>query len=327
MASLTDLSNRGYIDVSEVPQSILASGSFEGDLYALTIGVNARAIFYNLDVMEEAGVSWSARPTYRELMEHSAQIFDVTGVRGDTPALIGPLQMMARNVGELIYDVDANGNNIIGASEETVLNHFRQIYDTIITPWSLTVEQRQDAIGVGLEADHLPTGRSWLMFPGGSNQLAAVQAATDARLGITFFPGIDHGATHEHMYLRPSQFFSIAATSRHQEEAARVICHFTNSEGAQLHLMAERGVPVNPRMADFIRPHLDPVQQVIFEYIARVTEIATPVDPPQPNGAAEVNRLLEDLTDMIRFGMISYTEATNRFIPEANAILAVHQDD
>jgi len=327
LVNLTDMSNRGYLDISEVPSSILASGSFEGDLFALCIGVNARAIIYDIDVMEAAGVEFSDRPTYQELMDLSAIIFEATGVRGDTPTEVGPLQLMARSVGELIYDVDADGNNIIGASHNTVLRYFRQVYDTINSPWATTVEQRQDAIGVGLEASHLPTGVTWLTFPGGSNQLAAFQAATDNRLGITFAPALNYGATHEFMYLRPSQFFSITTTSQHQELAAQVICHFTNSEGAQLLLLAERGVPVNPRMADFVRPHLDPVQQTIFEYIARVTEVATPMDPPQPNGSAEANRLLVDLTEMVQFGMISYAEATDRFIPEANAILAVHQDD
>ena len=327
LVNLTDMSNRGYLDLSGVPDVILQAGSFDGDVFALCIGVNARAIFYNADAMAEAGVSWSERPTYAEIMEHSARIFDVTGIRGDTPSNHLSLYMMARNVGERFFDLDANGNNIIGASEETVLRYFRQVDATINSPWSLTVEQRQDNIGVGLEADHLPTGRSWLMFPGGSNQLAAVQAATDANIGITFFPSIGADARYEHMYLRPSQFFSITTTSNHQEEAARVISHFTNNDAAQLHLMAERGVPVNTAVAERLRPNLDPVQQEIFAYVARVTEIATPMDPPMPTGAGEANRLLEDLTELLQFGMISYTEAAQRFIPEANAILAVHQED
>jgi len=325
LANLTDQINLGNLDVSEVPESVLTLGRFEGDLFALCIGVNAVAIFYNIDVAEAAGVSWSERPSYQEIMELSAIVYAATGVRGDTPAGLGSLQMMSRDVGEWVYDVDADGNNIVGASEATVLRFFTQVYNTINSEWSLTVEQRQDNIGVGLEADHLPTGRSWLMFPGGSNQLAAVQTATEDRIGITFYPRIE-GFTHESMYLRPSQFFSIAATSQHQEEAARVISFYTNAEIAQEKLMAERGVPVNPRMADFLRPQLDPVQQTIFEYIARVTEIGTPFDPPQPNGAAEANRLLDDLVELIQFGQITPQEAATRWIPEANAILAVHQE-
>ena len=326
LANLSDLSNRGYLDLSEVPESIIAAGSFEGDLYALTIGVNARTISYRTDLMEEAGISWSERPTFQEIMDHSSRIFEVTGLRSDTPSGIGALVMIARNVGETAYGVDADGNNIIGASPETVLRSFRYVYETINAPWSLTVEQRQDNIGVGLEAEHLPAGRAWLGFPN-SNQLAAIQAATEAPLGITFFPVIESGLTNESMYLRSSMFFSVTTTSQHQEEAARVIDHFTNNEDAQLLLMAERGVPVNPRMAEFLRPHLDPVQQDVFAYIAKVTEIAMTADPPHPNGAAEVNRLFDDLIDMVRFGMITPEEAAERFIPEANAVLAVHQDD
>jgi len=325
LANLTELYTAGYMDVSEVPESVLTLGRFGGDLYALCIGVNAVAIFYNIDAAEAAGVSWSERPSYQELMEFSAAVFDATGIRGDTPGGMGGLQMMARDVGEFVYDVDASGNNIVGASEATVLRFFNQIYTTINMPWSLTVEQRQDAIGVGLEADHLPTGRSWVMFPGGSNQLAAVQAATEDRIGINFYPRTAE-FTHEAMYLRPSQFFSIASTSQHIQESARVLDFYTNDGSAQLHLMAERGVPVNPRMAEYLRPHLDPVQQTIFEYIARVTEIGTPFDPPFPNGAAEANRLLDDLVDLIRFGQMTPEVATARWIPEANDILAVHQD-
>jgi multiple sugar transport system substrate-binding protein len=137
LSNLTDLSNQGYLDLSEIPQSILAAGSFEGDLFALCIGVNARAIIYDIDVMEAAGVSFSERPTYEEIRELSAIVFEATGVRGTTPVEGGPLQMLARNSGELLYDTDIYGNNIIGASHDTILSYFRHAHQTINTPWSL----------------------------------------------------------------------------------------------------------------------------------------------------------------------------------------------
>ena len=75
-------------------------------------------------------------------------------------------------------------------------------------------------------------------------------------------------------------------------------------------------------MADYLEPKLDPVQQRVFAYIAEVTKVAVPFDPPQPNGSNEVNKLLDDLTDLVRYGEFTAEDAAARFLPEANDILA-----
>jgi multiple sugar transport system substrate-binding protein len=105
------------------------------------------------------------------------------------------------------------------------------------------------------------------------------------------------------------------------EEAARIIDYFTNSERAQDLLQAERGVPVCSKMAEYLRPQLSDVQQRVFAYISEVTKVAVPFDPPQPNGSTEVNKLLDDLTDLVRYGEISPEDAAARFLPEAQDIL------
>lgn len=317
LASLTEQIKAGNLNVDDVSESILATGSFDGELYALCAGVNAVGMLYNTNLAKEAGVEIPLRLTYQDVMDLNAKIFAATGVRGMTPAGGGSMQMMCRDVGELYLDPKTN---TIGASEATVLKYFKQIKDTIDSEWAVSVDVMQEDTTAGVENSSLSTRKSWNFYPGGSNQMAAYEAPMKDTLGMVMYPTVAD-ATQESMYLRPSQFFSITSSSAHKEEAARIIDYFTNSERAQDILQAERGVPVSSKMAEYLRPQLKDVQQRVFAYIAEVTKVGVPFDPPQPNGTSEVNKLLDDLTDLVRYGEISPEDAAARFLPEAQNIL------
>ena len=318
LVNLTEQIEAGNLNVDNVSESILATGSFDNNLYALCLGVNAVGMLYNTNLAEQAGVTVPERYTYEELMEMNAKVFEATGVRGMTPASGGGMQMMCRDIGELYLNPE---DNTIGASEATVLKYFNQVKDTIDAPWAVSVDVMQEDSTAGVENSSISTGKSWNFYPGGSNQMAAYEAPmTDTTLAMAMYPRRSD-ATEEAMYLRPSQFFSITSTSQHKEEAAKIIDYFTNNEKAQDILQAERGVPVSSAMADYLAPQVNEVQQRVFKYISDVTAVAVPFDPPQPNGTNEVNKLLDDLTDLVRYGEISPEDAAARFLPEAQDIL------
>lgn len=318
LASLTEQITAGNLAVDNASESILATGTFDGELYALCAGVNAVGMLYNKTLADEAGVEVPLRLTYQDIMDLSAKVYAATGIRGMTPGGNGSLTMMSRDVGEILYDVD---NNKIGSSEATVLRYFQQVKTTIDSEWAVPVDILQEDVTSGVENSSISTKKSWNFYPGGSNQMAAYEAPMEDELAMCMYPSTAE-ATQESMYLRPSQFWSITATSANKEESARIINSFTNDEWAQDLLMAERGVPISSAMADYLEPKLDPVQQRVFAYIAEVTKVAVPFDPPQPNGSNEVNKLLDDLTDLVRYGELTPEDAAARFLPEANDILA-----
>lgn len=317
LANLSEYVDAGKIDVSNVSDSILSLGSFDGDLYALCAGVNAVCMLYNTRLATEAGVKVPMRPTFQDIMDISAKIYEATGIHSVSPGGNGAITMMSRDVGEVFFDVE---NNRIGSSDATVLRYFNHVKACIDSEWHVSVDVLQEASTAGVENSPISRGKAFNEFPGGSNMMAAHQAPMEDELGIVMFPKLDD-ATQESMYLRPSMFWSITESSANKDAAADIINFYTNAEKAQDLLKAERGVPVSTVMANYLKPQLDPIQQKIFDYIAEVTKVAVPFDPPQPAGANEVNKLLDDLTDLVRYGELSPEDAAARFLPEANDIL------
>lgn len=128
-------------------------------------------------------------------------------------------------------------------------------------------------------------------------------------------------AKEQPMYLKPSQFFSIAETSQHKKEAAEFINWFTNSVECNEILLGERGVPINTEVAETIKAKADEKSAKIFDYINRVAEIATPIDAPDPNGKGEIEALSKTVVEDIRYGDITPEDAAKEFVAQAQTIL------
>lgn len=318
LTNLSEQVEKGNLNIDNINDSVLQNGSFDGQLFALCAGINAQCTVYDADVFEAAGVTMPERPTYQDIMDLAAQVYEKTGVKGEVPSGGGPLSMMARDQGQAQYDIE---NHKIGASEEVVLSYFQLIKDAITSDWSISVDVMQEASTAGLEASPLATQKSCYNFPGGSNMVAALQNATSHKLKIVMYPRSED-YTKESMYLRPSMFWSISQNSQNKDWAARVIDYYTNAKDAQDILLAERGVPVSSEMADYLKPKLDQVQQEIFDYVSKVGDVAVPFDPPPPNGSTEADKLLGDLTDRVRYGELSPEDAAKQYISGANDVLA-----
>lgn len=319
LANLTPYTESGKLDVSNVDDSILSLGKFDNNLYALCSGVNAVGMLYNTRLAKEAGVEVPLRPTYEDLEKISAKVFEVTGIPSMSAGGNGAITMMSRDLGEVFFDVE---NKKIGSSEATVLRYFTYVKNSISSPWHCSVDVIQEAATAGVEDKPLSTGTAFNEFPGGSNMMAAHQAPLEDELAMVMFPKLSDATQESSMYLRPAMFWSVVESSANKDVAVDIINYYTNSEKAQDLLQAERGVPVSGKMAEYLKPQLGEVQQRIFDYVAEVTKVAVPFDPPQPAGANEVNKLLDDTTDLVRYGELSPEDATARFLADANAILS-----
>lgn len=313
LADLSDYIADGIIDTSKVPESVIESGSIDGKCYAVSLGSNAPMMVYDKAIVEEAGVTIPEQMTIDELYDISKTIYEKTGTKTLFDGGLNMLQIDARANGSHLFDElsagTADATNLFFADVEK----FAKADFSIAA--DLLAEKNPDVV----ETKPIIDGTTWNDFSF-SNQFISISNTAGRDLGITMYPTLTDAKTQP-MYLKPSQFFSVAETSENKEEAAKFIDWFTNSVECNQILMAERGIPVNSDVANEIKPNVDAFAQAVFDYIAQVGEIATPIDEPDPSGKGEVEALVKTTVEAIRYGDAAADKAAEQFVPEAKRIL------
>lgn len=314
LADLTPFIESGVIDTSKIPDSVIESGSIDGKCYALSLGSNAPMMVYDKAIVEEAGVTLPEQMTIDELYDISQQIYEKTGVKTYFDGGLNMMQLIARARNSHLFDELAAGDSTSSKEHFANVDRFAKA-EFSISP-DLLAEKNPDVV----ETKPIIDGTTWNDFSF-SNQFISISNTAGRDLGIVMYPSANN-AEGQPMYLKPSQFFSIAETSPNKEEAAKCINWFTNSVECNQILMAERGIPVNTEVADAIKPDVDPVSQMVFDYIAKVGEVAVPIDEPDPAGKGEVEALGKTTVEDLRYGDITADEAAESFVAEASRILS-----
>lgn len=313
LADLTPFIQDGTIDTSKIPESIIESGTIDGKCYALSLGSNAPMMVYDKAVVEEAGVTIPEQLTIDELYDISKQIYEKTGVKTYFDGGLNMMQIVARARDSHLFDQLSEGDTTASKEHFANVDKFAKA-EFSISP-DLLAEKNPDVV----ETKPIIDGTTWNDFSF-SNQFISISNTAGRELGITMYPTMNNAKT-QCMYLKPSQFFSIAETSKHKEEAAKFIDWFTNSVECNEILMAERGIPVNTEVAEAIKPKVEQVSQTVFDYIAKVGEIATPIDAPDPAGKGEVDALSKTTVEALRYGDVTADGAADSFVAEAKRIL------
>jgi multiple sugar transport system substrate-binding protein len=305
------------IDTSNLDPETLTTGDVGGATYAIPTGVNAYSLIVDPAAFEEAGIevpddtSW----TWEDYDATAAQITEATGgaVYGtqDKGYNEASLQVYLRQNGEDLYD--AAGTDL-GVTAETMAAW-----------WQLGLAERDNgapSASVSVETENGGVDQSLLSTNTGamgfwwSNQLGALSEASGRELQLLRVPGGSDG-----MFLKPAMYWSMSADTEHPEEAAAFIDFLVNSEEAAEIMLIDRGLPVNLELRDAISGSLDAPNQQAADF---VNEIGDEVGPPPgvpPQGAGEVQEILQRLNEEVLFDQRSVDEAVQAFMDEARAAI------
>lgn len=313
----------GIIDLSKCDPNTVDAGRVDGEVYALSLGNNARCLFYNADLLNELGLSISMEPTWEEFCELGKTIYEKTGIKTSFCWQIAVAELprsLARAAGYELYNEDGTA---LGFDDPEILARgYELLEEAGQAEW--VIDPAEYSGVTGTEHEFLALGTAWNAFLT-SNMGVALSAAMseEITLGICMQPSFAD-RVRQPWYVQPSQLISMgnAGTDAEKEASAAYINYMINSVDANLVLLNERGVSMNSEVCAGMESSLDDVSKLISSYVTYVAENGSPAPNLDPAAAREIGELDKNLRQMVLFGQMTGDEAAAEFMAQANAILA-----
>jgi multiple sugar transport system substrate-binding protein len=334
---LDDLFESGAIDVSDVPATILDSGRVlitDGDeatnhVYGLSLGSNSQAYILDVDAFEEAGLDLPAWDwTWDDFEELAYEMYERTGkwIIAYGPWDDGNFISMLLSSGQLPFTPD--GSSLAWDDVTPAVEHFariKRLMDAGPIP-SMDMQADVEAASPSHEQSPIIRGEEAIRYQW-SNQVVSLWTAAGEERNFVLHPLPRVPGGQSANYLKPSMFFSITSGCETLDEAAAFIDYFTNNPEANEVLSAERGVPISNAVREHLATVVDSATAATFDFIAQITETASPLPPPDPVGYSDINSNVYGplFVEPVLFGLISPEEGVELYRTEAQAILNANQ--
>jgi len=323
LADLRPFINDGSLDLSDIPNWVPEAGTIDGEVIAIPIGMNVAAMLYNASLVEELGLEVPRNITMDQFIALATEIYERSGVRTNwahnDPA--NQLEVHLRAQGANFFD-----GNRLGGTADQIADFFNVIRQGIDDGWHILPEHIAGREGAEQNSMWYPPGdenanlRTW-NTPVWSNMLNGYlnDSPADMEIGMTTYPSTNPVQAN---FGRASMFLSMTTHATNPAGAVELISFWMNSLEAHQHMLGERGVIVNPLIADVVYEYLNEGAQRQTEFVNWVNNgNSSPFNPTRPEGAAEVIAELNDLRDGITHGQIAPQAAAEHFYAVANDIL------
>lgn len=316
LLDMNPLVEKGLIDLSDADEQAIEGGVVDGKLYALTLGTNTAALGYDSEMFKQAGVELKPGYTWEDLANASRQIKEKTGDYGIEPfADLKGFQQYIRSYGMAIYNQTGDG---LGYDDDQMLADYFSFWKNLVDEGAAAPIEDWVQISNQIE-NRMMVHKKAASGSVHSNQVQGLMKGAGRTMGVTTYPSVAGGQKGQ--YIKPSMFFSIASTSKHPEEAAKFIDFFTNSLEANEVLAADRGVPISKKVRDHLAPKMDEAGRIMFDYLEIAGEHSREIDPPDPKGASEIERLFERINQEVHYGQGTPEQGAKKFREEATKIL------
>jgi len=309
------------LELDDFDANQLASGAVDGSIYGISMGANSHSHIYKKEVLAAAGGTMPDHTTWtdEDFMALGMQIKDQlpSGMYfTQNMGYVEPrLESFVRQRGKGLYTEEG----AVGFELQDLKDFFgywKMMQDEGLTPPADV--QALDATG-RMEEGMIVSGKSLFGFIH-SNQLVANQNLVTEELEMVMVPGQQGGVPGQ--YLKPSMLMSMAQSSTKKEAAAELMNFFITNHDANDILQIERGVTGDASVAARLLEKLTATEKKIVDYLAVVADHVSPLPPPPPQNAGEVDRAMRPAWDVIAFGGVSVDEGATRYYDEINSILS-----
>lgn len=310
------------INIDDIDESAIRAGTFNGELYGLTIGANTMATVVNSRLLAEAGeefdpVTW----TYDDLKRVAVAITNATpeGVYGadDSTADWGAFGVYASQRG-FVEQYTEDGKD------------FTHDVDIVIDFWNLWKDIRDaggtppgaESAGLAGQADltvqGIVTGMTAITYAW-SNQIVGIQDLMQDKVTAAMRPHLAGGQPGQSV--QPSQFVCLSRDTVDAEAATTYMNAFVHDPEMTAVLGLERGIPEVSSVREALAPNLSEAEAVTVNYFDSIQGHVGPLGPPPPAGNREIEEAFERIAVNILLDRQSIEDTANAFMREARGIL------
>ena len=312
--------NDGTIDLSKIPDSVLASGTIGGKLYGVLLGTSAYSMVYDPAVLQKAGIPAIDSTTWTtgDFERIAETIYQKTGVKTlpfDPVDPVPAFQNFIRQAGGALFSPDGK---TLGFTDISVLKEFWDIQLRLLDKGVL-IPPGEAFVQGSMEEDPLSKGTSWVKYIW-NTQISAAANAAGRPLDLLFFPRIEQ-YQQPGTFLKPSMFFSIAAKAENPALAAKFLNFFINDLEANDIILGERGIPAPANVRDYLAGKVDANQKIAFAFLSAAADYSSAIDPPDPGASGEIRALFRDTTVQVLNKTLSSSQGAGNFMTRASQIL------
>ncbi len=212
----------------------------------------------------------------------------------------------------------------MGCSVESLTEWFQLYLDLQESGATLPADAAVEDAAVALEQQAFSTGASAMTWTW-TNQLQSLRDAVGDDGAVMLRPPSIAGSAEENgLFRKATMFWSIAAQSTHQEQAAKLVDFLVNDPpSAQAIQLLNRGRPPPiPRRSRRWGDALTQTDQDVVDFLDAVGAEITGAPAVQPMGTADSQNTFTRLLDEVRFGTATPpAEAARTTIDEVNAMV------
>jgi multiple sugar transport system substrate-binding protein len=268
--------------LADVPQALIDGGKVGGKVMGISLGLNTQSVVVDADAFYEAGIplpndtwTWADFERIALQLKQRLNVWGAgSGLHGYTPGW----KAVYLSKGQWVWSADGKA---LGYTDDAPwVDHWKMLLR--LQAAGAIPRRFEEPVGSNVEALQMVTRRS-AMEHLHSNQLVAMwnAAGPNRNLKMLPLPRVSAGDKSP-IYMKPSQYFSITATSKYPKEAAKVIDFFVNDVEANKILGGERGVPVNTKVLAALKPTLTRQAAESFDLIERGGAYAAALPPNDP---------------------------------------------
>jgi multiple sugar transport system substrate-binding protein len=309
------------LDLSGFSQQSIDGGKVDGKIYGVSLGLNSTALIYDRETFEQAGVAVPDWPmTWDELGTRTAAVtkavnrpgyWGMTDSGGSGPGF----EVWLAERGKQMYTPEGKFGADVADMAEWFGFWARMREQGSCVPPEVQSLDKQD-----IDTNGVSLGKCALAFSN-SNQLVGFQALNKRKLDIAMYPAGKPG-TKSGQYLKPSQMWSVAATTKVPEATVKLLSYYVANPDAGRVLGVERGIPASSVVRDAIGPTLDELGKRGSDYIAFISDKVRDLPPPPPRGAGEVLALMVRTNETVGFKKMSVSDAAKQFMRDCDSIIA-----
>ncbi len=305
--------NRGYLEplgayftedeINAFSPALIEQGTVDGEFYAAPLGDSSIVLFYNKNLLAEAGIDWDwdqytgeTRITWEELIDLANQVLDVVdpdGMKGITGIEFGQVS--------LVYQMNCLANSLGGANISEDGLSVAGILDS--EPWLTALQWYQDNVNAGVFSRGIAVGETYSNFYAGKTPFILMTAdsipycldggMTLDDFGYTYVPAFEG---HEDQVATGCGNWTaaVSAFSENKDAAGKFVHWITYGEGNDLFQQTAQMVPNMESRFTEEAYELNPILR-LTKYESENTAVVRAVTPGFNEYSVALNAMWEDI--------------------------------